>query len=369
MVDRLGPASQNAVTVRPERTHPYGSIDTWFQPCSSPQAQDGTKLVADWFNDILGQLRAIITGGGITADNADAMLLYAVKALGRRYAAAGGGADALTAAFTPPVLAGQVVDGLKLAVKIAANNTGAATIDADELGAVPIKMPDGSALPADAMVAGMIALLDRTGATYQLSNPAVTPVAGGGGGGLPVGAVVMVLGDAPPANTLKGNGAELVRATYPDLWSYANASNRIVSEADWQNGANQMWTSFSSGDGATTFRLPDLRGEFPRFWDDGRGIDAARVLGVQQGDLVKNHAHSGVATLSGFLNNVLVFDNVADPFTGLWDVPAAGDAFTGNAEFVDQLTGNLSLAASGGGAETRPRNAALLPCIVYQVPA
>ncbi|CAM8032571.1 hypothetical protein ESCOCK347M_23760 [Escherichia coli] len=34
--------------------------------------------------------------------------------------------------------------------------------------------------------------------------------------------------------------------------------------------------------------LPDARGDFPRIWDDGRGLDPGRVLLSQQGDAIRN---------------------------------------------------------------------------------
>ncbi|EGD0829498.1 TPA: phage tail protein, partial [Escherichia coli] len=34
--------------------------------------------------------------------------------------------------------------------------------------------------------------------------------------------------------------------------------------------------------------LPDLRGEFIRGWDDGRGVDAGRIILAQQGDAIRN---------------------------------------------------------------------------------
>lgn len=43
-------------------------------------------------------------------------------------------------------------------------------------------------------------------------------------------------------------------------------------------------TSFGNGNGSTTFNVPDLRGEFLRGVDNGRGIDGGRTLGSSQLD-------------------------------------------------------------------------------------
>ncbi|WP_197369874.1 phage tail protein, partial [Ralstonia pseudosolanacearum] len=53
-----------------------------------------------------------------------------------------------------------------------------------------------------------------------------------------------------PSGWLKANGAAVSRTTYAALYA-------------------EIGTTFGAGDGAATFNLPDLRGEFLRGWDDG----------------------------------------------------------------------------------------------------
>jgi microcystin-dependent protein len=67
----------------------------------------------------------------------------------------------------------------------------------------------------------------------------------------------------PPRGFLKCNGAELDRVLYSKLFA-------VIGE------------TFGAGDGLTTFNLPDLRGEFLRGFDDGKGIDVGRVFGTKQ---------------------------------------------------------------------------------------
>jgi microcystin-dependent protein len=93
------------------------------------------------------------------------------------------------------------------------------------------------------------------------------------------GDIIICPNGSPRAGTLELNGALINRVTYADLWAYANGSSNITDDATQQ--ASQ-WGSFSTGDLATTFRLPDLRGEFLRGWDNGRGIDVGRLMGVWQ---------------------------------------------------------------------------------------
>ncbi|KVC43653.1 hypothetical protein WS58_15195 [Burkholderia pseudomultivorans] len=112
-----------------------------------------------------------------------------------------------------------------------------------------------------------------------------------------VGQIVWEARTGVRAGYLKLNGAELKRADYPALWAYAQASGALVSQADWQNG---RWGCFSTGDGTTTFRLPEMRGEFIRCWADGRNdIDPQRAIGSYQGDQNRSHVHGASASEVG----------------------------------------------------------------------
>ncbi|WP_186122612.1 phage tail protein [Burkholderia gladioli] len=104
-----------------------------------------------------------------------------------------------------------------------------------------------------------------------------------------VGQIVFEPRTTVRAGYLKANGSLVNRADYPDLWAYAQASGALVSDADW---ANARWGCFSTGDGSTTFRLPELRGETIRALDDSRGVDANRAIGSWQDSLNRSHAHS-----------------------------------------------------------------------------
>ncbi len=77
---------------------------------------------------------------------------------------------------------------------------------------------------------------------------------------VPVGAVVYYTKTTLPTGWLRCDGTAVSRTTYASLFA-------IVG------------TQWGVGDGSTTFNLPDLRGEFIRGYDDGRGVDASRVFG------------------------------------------------------------------------------------------
>lgn len=83
------------------------------------------------------------------------------------YAVAGGSANALTATLSPVPAA--LTTGMALKIKIAATNTGAATLNLNGLGAKPIVRSGGLALKINDLPAGAIAELTYDGARFQLS--------------------------------------------------------------------------------------------------------------------------------------------------------------------------------------------------------
>lgn len=142
----------------------------------------------------------------------------------------------------------------------------------------------------------------------------------------PPGAVMMFARNSAPAGWLKANGSPISRAVYVDLFS-------------------AIGTTFGVGDGSTTFNLPDLRGEFPRFWSDGRAVDSGRVFGSAQAEGIGSHTHS--------LN--------------IYTEPTGGSLSGGVADFATTRSGPQYGTASQTPTptETRPRNIALLACIKY----
>ncbi len=153
-----------------------------------------------------------------------------------------------------------------------------------------------------------------------------------------------------PSGYVIANGGLLSRAAYPALWAYAQASGNIAAtDAAWAAGM------YSPGDGATTFRIPELRGEFLRFADSGRGIDAGRSVGSFQGDQNKSHSHG--VTDPGHTHSYKTYGLGNSGLNGNantnsdWGLPNTGSSATG-----------ISINADGG-SEARPRNVALLPCI------
>ena len=129
------------------------------------------------------------------------------------------------------------------------------------------------------------------GSFYARRNAGWAPVVSGSA---PVGAVIFVPANVAPPSFMKLNGATLDRATYVDLWVYAQASGNIVSEASWTSNRG----AFSTGDGSTTFRIPDGRVQFFRGWADGSSLlasEAGRLIGSSQAQDVQSHNHTATA--------------------------------------------------------------------------
>lgn len=191
--------------------------------------------------------------------------------------------------------------------------------------------------------------------------------------GAGVGGIQFFPATTPPVGYLKANGGLLLRADYPALWAYALASgNLAVSEGAWMRG------QFSPGDGALTFRIPDWRGQHPRAWDDGAGVDADRVLGSTQADGIASHTH--------IVTDPSHSHSVTDP-THFHGVPegtvapggagyTSGDDTTstvnnysqsqaaGTGISIQAATTGITLQATGI-AENRVKNVAALACIKY----
>ncbi|MGR3760878.1 phage tail-collar fiber domain-containing protein [Roseobacteraceae bacterium NS-SX3] len=91
----------------------------------------------------------------------------------------------------------------------------------------------------------------------------------------PIGSEISWTGSTPPPGYLEEDRSTLSRAAYPELWAHAQASGMM-------DGTGSDTGKFGPGDGASTFQLPDARGEGVRGWDHGRGADAGRTLGSWQ---------------------------------------------------------------------------------------
>jgi phage-related tail fiber protein len=177
--------------------------------------------------------------------------------------------------------------------------------------------------------------------TTGISSPAINA-------GNIVGQVCFFAMSTAPTGFLKCNGATISRTTYADLFAV-------------------IGTTYGSGDGSTTFALPDLRGEFLRSLDDGRGVDSGRAIGTTQTQKTEDHQHlipigwdsDGANVYTGTVGGGPSYGSevISFAFTRLTNPGGVG---TGAGRF-----GYSRATLDGKSGETRPRNVALLACIKF----
>lgn len=131
----------------------------------------------------------------------------------------------------------------------------------------------------------------------------------------PIGVILPYGGDVAPAGFLLCDGQAPARlGTYAALFAV-------------------IGVKFGGGDGVSTFNVPDLRSEFLRGADLGRGIAGGHAIGTAQPDALKSHTHTTPGSMFG-----------------------GGGGVSG-------VTGGSAAMVTGTGAtgdvETRPRNVAV----------
>ncbi|MED0430223.1 phage tail protein [Escherichia marmotae] len=153
----------------------------------------------------------------------------------------------------------------------------------------------------------------------------------GEGSALPVGVPVPWPSATPPTGWLKCNGAAFSAEEYPEL-AKAYPTNK----------------------------LPDLRGEFIRGWDDGRGVDNGRgLLTLQDGAIVSHNHYWGIWTSR-------TNDQTLESFTGTTILKQI-TPLSPSIDFDNYPIPNPAITEGGvvaattkpaGANETRPRNVA-----------
>jgi microcystin-dependent protein len=147
---------------------------------------------------------------------------------------------------------------------------------------------------------------------------------------VPVGTVLPYAGTSAPSGYLLCDGSTVSRTTYSALYSV-------------------IGTAFGSGNGSTTFHIPDLRGRFIRGRDGGSARDpdvSSRTamnsggntgdsVGSIQGDQYKSHTHTYNTNSSN----------------AVFSTPGGSG--------MDIRGTNNATTASSGGTETRPLNASM----------
>jgi microcystin-dependent protein len=217
-------------------------------------------------------------------------------------------------------------------------------------------------------------------------------------GTLPAGMVMYFANSTVPQGWLQCNGAAISRTSYTELFA-------------------AIGTVYGTGDGSTTFNLPDLRGQFVRGWASASTTSATVTGSIATTTLTVSAVGSGLIQIGDILSGTGVTANtkVISQLTGATGgigtytvdtsqtvssttitatVPDAGrtigsgqiDAFPSHTHTVSLTNsgalanntgiippanggggagGTPSTSAAGSGIETRPVNTALMVCIKF----
>ena len=235
----------------------------------------------------------------------------------------------------------------------------------DVVNGLPIRLQDSSGSPfvslkSPSSLSGNIALTLPS----AITNGGFLQTDGSGNlsfqivNGVPSGAVFCVAVASVPTGYLECNGAAVSRTTYAALFAF-------------------IGTTYGTGNGSSTFNLPDLRGEFIRGFDNGRGVDSGRSVASSQGSQNDSHNHSvslttSTASLTGSITKISetyasggggatgVFTKGSNQTASLTpsrvDNSPAG-SFSMDASHNHSVSGNT---ANQGGNESRPRNIAMM---------
>lgn len=193
---------------------------------------------------------------------------------------------------------------------------------------------------------------------------------------VPTGSTQMFAGTSAPRGWLIADGRAVSRTTYAALFAV-------------------IGTTYGSGDGSTTFNLPDMRGVVVRGVDRGRGLDPSRVQGSYQGDVYASHSHSNSVTIqnsgghthiaagtteqSGEHSHSYVYRNTERSGGGSENI-GSNSTIVGNTGLAGLHSHSFSVVTStsgehqhiatvnnavSGGTETRMKNIAMLGIIKF----
>lgn len=304
---------------------PTANAEGEYREGSAEAGVGPTLIKADWLNTVQRELVNAIVGLGIALDpQDDSQLLKALEKLAGETAEW----DAIKHKPTtfPPAAHAHTFSSLEqtppalLALSRITSLSANATLSADQMGLVQI---DASAaartitLPASAGALGTVDVVIRrtdnsgnrlvvkaSGADRIMFHTHLSPTgypffvlmgagdwwhlrSDGNGKWLPIGRydntplgrpVFETTTAFSPGGWVGHNGFLYNRAEWPWAWDHAQQSGMLTTEA-LRLGNEGGWTS---GDGTTTFRSPEARGEFLRVLDESRDIDSARVAGSWQ---------------------------------------------------------------------------------------
>lgn len=249
------------------------------------------------------------------------------------------GTNTITASATPTLPA--YAAGQRFVFAAAGANTGATTLNINSLGAINVYKGSG----ATALVSGDIpsgsvvevVYLTSPGNHFRLLS---VSIGANTGGTMPVGTVMPFAGSSAPSGWLFCYGQAISRTTYATLFAAIS-------------------TAFGTGDGSTTFNLPDLRGRVVAGKDNMGGSSADRLTnqsGGLNGDTLG--ATGGTETHTLDTTQIPAHTHGLDSDGG---ISGGGAASRSNGAGTDQQTGSTG----GGGAHNNVQPTIVLNYIVY----
>lgn len=169
---------------------------------------------------------------------------------------------------------------------------------------------------------------------------------------LPPGAIGLFSQKVAPGGWLVADGSAISRITFANLFAVYLADGLI----------------YGAGDNSTTFNLPNYQGALLRAWDNGRGFDPARVFGTYQADMFASHthvqnAHTHTVVDPGHSHSVGPSGVTLNVSAGGIAGTQPGGGVTGSATTGITLANATAVNQNTGGAETVPKNYAVLVCI------
>lgn len=130
------------------------------------------------------------------------------------------------------------------------------------------------------------------------------------------------------------------KTSYAGWWNWALHHGMVVPLASWAHG-----TLYYADNGDGTFRAPDVRAEYPRFADDGRGVNTSAAFAAWLNQQLPDHFHKV---------DLNALNSSGD--TGWGKLATGGQAAEGYINPLDSWGAVLQSGVAGTvGFENRPR--------------
>ncbi|MFJ2480501.1 phage tail protein [Pseudomonas sp. NPDC087598] len=354
----------------PKSVPSVGLVDGRFVDENPVAGTPGSLIPAVWGNNVTQEILSVITGGGLVASEADTSQLF--KAIQTIVGKASPMRSVITRLAASKALAEQelglvLIDGSPAPVTVTLPPADLALGVRD----VIVRRVDNSGNRLVVQASGTDGIRFHTHLSAN-GYPFLVLMGGGdwwhlrsdgAGSWWPIGRFDNTALGRPflettttlnPGGYGVPNGDLFKRTEWPWLWDFAQVSGALTTEAA-RAGREGGWTS---GDGASNFRIPDIRGEFLRVLSETRNVDAGRVMGSLQMHALQSHNHYlPTGTGATFKPAPAIPDHIWDVTTNVNILPTSATVATTypNPAFdSDTYIGNIGNFA----AETRPRNIA-----------